>query len=496
MPKFGPSQLVEATLGASQVQKVVNDSLPKTLNVGQSDMDVSYVNVAYFAAAVGPVGNDQSGYVGSPLLFSQFQFKLGNFQNNVIHEFEWPRFVDLDGTDKPIPKLPSTLELMARLNGANAPADIFPVPANWPKEVWKPIEDLKTKWTEFTKNCMRTAEGKTFCDAILDARDLIAANYKQYRKIYPTKCPGGTPVEDSENLTLAHVYGWTPWIESGTGPKDCISAGLENTPGYSKNKYALYAKVKQEFDLLNYGKYTDKESYLFNPWVQFIHGRALLPDQLGIDNAYAYSVDDAVGNLNVAAEGYIVDIGSVEHLENKNPAEPPINIQLGYSHILPVNFVKYQVCSDKSPQKDVNPADPAFIISSTDPKHCPVYLYDDKVPPQKYTFTVDTPPPFTIIPTADVERNLASWSSGNGHPTKYNTTSYIDCSGNAGPPSSSKAWCCTLLTRSGIGVFGYSTPFVPPGAHTLLNNVVSTVKAEKDSMAPPGVRTCNMGKPD
>ena len=120
LPKFGPSQLVEATLGATQVQKVVNDSLPIAFNVTQADFDVSYVNVAYMAAAMGPYKNNQSGYVGSPLLISQFLPKLLAFQK----KFNWPSFIDINGTNGPIPKLPSTLELLARLSGVNAPTDL------------------------------------------------------------------------------------------------------------------------------------------------------------------------------------------------------------------------------------------------------------------------------------------------------------------------------------------------------------------------------------
>ena len=96
LPKYGPSQLVEATLGATQVQTVVNDSLPISLNATQADFDVSYVNVAYIAAAMGPYKNNQSGYVGSPLLISQFQPKLMNFEK----KFNWPTFIDLDGANQ------------------------------------------------------------------------------------------------------------------------------------------------------------------------------------------------------------------------------------------------------------------------------------------------------------------------------------------------------------------------------------------------------------
>jgi hypothetical protein len=107
---------------------------------------------------------------------------------------------------------------------------------------------------------------------------------------------------------------------------------------------------------------------------------------------------------------------------------------------------------------------------------------------------VRAPPPFTVIPTADVRKNLASWSSGNGNPTKYNTTAVIDCSGNTGiaPSQSSKAWCCTLLANNGQGVFAYSTPEVPPTAHQTLIHSVVTIPAEPSSMS--NAMTCNMGK--
>jgi hypothetical protein len=525
LPKYAPSQLFEATLGATQVQKVVNDSLPISLNVKNSDFDVSYVNVAYFAGAMGPVDNDQSGYVGSPLVYSDitegvnttlgFKSKLEKFQK----KFSWPQFIDLDGTKAPIPKLPSTLELMARLNGADAPADISPVisEADWKSgKFWQPIQDLKNNWTAFTdpKKCTHSPEKfTTFCDAILDAKALIDANYEQYKKIYPTKCgASATPVKETEALTLAHVYGWTPWIESGTGPKDCIKPTdnlLENTPHYPDNKYDLYAKVKLEFDKLNYGTYTDTPSYAFNPWVQFIHGSGLQSDQLGMPGVYAYSVDDAVGNLNVAATGYIVDIEGVANLENDTPAGPPLNIQLGFGEQGP-NFVTYRVaCKPNSPAREVNPANPQFIVNALNPEKCPVYLTDNKNPPQTYTFKVTSPPPQPpLVPPNEAWKDAiipqdvpdfskeAVWSTGNGNPTKYNTVRMIDCLGNAVDPAkgfytSSRVWCCHNNTVGGIGVRAYSTQQVPPAAHQLMQNVVGTIQAKTDPNSTEDF--CNMG---
>jgi hypothetical protein len=484
LPKFGPSQLVEATLGATQVQKVVNDSLPTSLNETQADFDVSYVNVAYIAAAMGPYMNNQAGYVGSPLLISQFQPKLMSFEK----QFDWPTFIDLDGTNEPIPKLPSTLELLSRLSGANAPTDL-PAVKTWPTDIWPPIQQIRENWANYSSTCTHSAEGfTTFCDAILDVRDLVAANYKNYLKLFENKTCVGTPVEETQDLTVAHVYGWSPWVESAGPGAGCSPTAnlLENTPGgYADDGFALYAKVKEEFDKLNYGTYSDA-AYNFNPWVQFIHGDAILPDQLGIPGVYAYSVDDAVGNLNVEAQGYIIDIGSTKNLENQMRAAPPVNIALGFEPDAPVNFETYGVCGDaSSQQKPVNPANPQFFINAAAPQNCPIFLTDSNK--QVYQFKVTTPPPFEMIPTQDL--SMAAWSNGKGA-NKFNTTSIIECSANKSQLS--KAWCCSLLPGSGAGVFAYSTPVVPPTPHQLLQNQVVTLKA--DPFADPDtMMTCNMG---
>ena len=74
LPKYNPSQLVEATLGANQdkVPPPTDGSITSFLYPTQADFDVSYVNQAYLAATMGPVDNDQSGYVGSPTQAREF----------------------------------------------------------------------------------------------------------------------------------------------------------------------------------------------------------------------------------------------------------------------------------------------------------------------------------------------------------------------------------------------------------------------------------------
>jgi hypothetical protein len=523
LPKFAPSQLVEATLGANQgkVPAPTDGSITSFLFPTQADFDVSYVNVADLAAAMGPVDNDQAGYVGSDMLPGGFTPLLNKFQSLNT----WPTFIDLDGTKTAIAKLPSPLELMARLSGAAAPSDLTPLTPkqSWPDNVWKPIQTLRTDWNTYSKapNCAHSPAGfTTFCDAVLDVAALIDANYQQYKVLMKAgTCTGGA-VSETPDRTVAHVYGWQPWTEAASGIKGegCGPTAnlLENTPGYgSEDKtYALYAKVKTEFDNLNYGgpsgvAWNPAAPYVFNPWVTFIHGtppgnRDPIPGNLGMAGVYAYSVDDAVGNLNVNATGYIVDVGSTMHLENKNPAGPPIAISLGFAITDAVRFDSYSVCGPNK-NKPVNPADPVFIISAIDPQDCDVWLTDNKG--TNYTFTVKptvkTPPLFTNIPTSAVIKvpSQAGWSTGKGYPesgnnpTPYDTTSIIDCSNNTSKLT--KLWCCTRLAPFngegfGSGVFAYSTPVYPPTGHGSYDNHVVTNPATGKVLAG---ADCNMGRP-
>jgi len=487
LPKNGPSQLFEATLGARQAQPVVNDSPPNSLDVTNADFDVSYVNVAYMAGAMGPYQNDQVGYVGSPMQPVQppggFRPILNQFEN----DFNWPRFVVTysDGTTERIPKLPSPLELLARLSGANPPADLDPVP-QWPTNVWAPIQALRNNWASYTSSCSHSANGyTTFCDALLDVKQIVMDNYANYQSLFTSTGPcKGTPVAATPDRILLHVYGWTPWTEakSGTGCGPAVNL-LENTPRYASNGYEKYSKVKLEFDNLEYGNYPDG-AYAFDPWVQFLHG----PKYLNIPGVYAYSVDDAVGNIQAEAEGFIIDIGSLTHLENQLPAAPPINIALGYASTDAVKFASYSVCKNEPARtKPVNPLNPAFIINANAPQNCPVYLTDNKPVQQTYTFTVTKPPPFTIFTLSQVMNGDAKWSNG---PTG-NTTSVIDCSGNQTTPpfqQSSKAWCCSLTSRS--GVFAYSQPD-PHDPHQSLTHTVVTIPALPNASSSDA--TCSMG---
>jgi hypothetical protein len=487
LPKADPSQLLEYTLGARVALTVKNPATdpPNALDLANVDFDVSYVNVAYLPAAMGPYQNNQVGYVGTPQHIDTFTAALDKF----LTDFPgWPQFVRTYPTP-PTPvtvlKLASPLEIFARLSPPSEfpPPDLTP-PPHWPDQLWAPIQALRTNWLKYAgkvNNSVGACRGLSeFCDAIIDVKTLMMANFENYKDIFPQKCTG-TPITLTDDVMIAHVYGWAPFTESATSPGGCPPTAnlLENTPGYSANNFAKYLRIKEEFDKLNYGKIPGA-SYVFNPWVLLIHNQ----EYVNAPNVYAYSVDDAVGNIQAEGTGFIIDVGSTQNLENPMPAEPPINISIGFGGPQPIQFTHYRVCeNDPSREKPINPNFASFIISANDPANCPIFFRDNKSPPQFYTFTITQPPPFTVFTNpAD-----AKWTE--------ETARVIDCSKNTGMPpfqQSSKVWCCEKLAgTAGNGVFAYTTP-EPHSAHATMNHFAVTHIAEQKISNP--AETCNMGK--
>ncbi len=493
LPKADSSQLLEYTLGA-RVQLVVTN--PKTdpsntLDLQNVDFDVSYVNLAFMPATMGPFQNDQVGYVGTPQTIDTFTAALNKF----LTDFPgWPQFVrtyPIPPTSETVLKLASPLEIFARLSppSIHPPPDLT-LPPHWPDQLWVPIQSLRTNWVTYAGKinsmgpCSEDEGSNNFCGAIVDVKALMLANFNNYKAIFPKQC-GGTPITLTDDILISHVYGWAPFTESATAPGGCPPTAnlLENTPGYSANNFAKYLLVKEEFDKLNYGT-LPAPKYAFNPWVQLIHGQKYV----NAPNVYAYSVDDAVGNIQAEGTGFIVDVGSTAHLENQLPAAPPINIAYAIG-TQDIRFTSYRICSVNAPDKAVNPFFQSFIINANDPANCPIFFLDNKSQPQLYTFRITKPPPFTVF----LNPANAKWTP--------ETAAAIDCSGNAGPSppppnpqyrQSSQVWCCEALADdNGNGVFAYTTP-EPHSAHQTQNHFAVTHIAEQ-SISNPN-ESCNMGK--
>jgi hypothetical protein len=143
------------------------------------------------------------------------------------------------------------------------------------------------------------------------------------------------------------------------------------------------------------------------------------------------------------------DVGSTQHLENHDPARPPITINYAIG-AQTIKMMNYSICKVDAPKTLVNPNFQSFVINANNPNSCPIFFRDNKSPPQRYTFTITQPPPFTFFANPAVPP-LPMWTP--------QTASVIDCSGNAGPPpyqQSSKDWCCELLAQAPVTEHGHT----------------------------------------
>ncbi len=440
-----PIQTTEYTLGA-----LIKTTDPWGINPLNVDYDISYVNDAYLPVAMEPHNNDKVGYIGSITPIGSFEASLNKFLTNYTG---WPQYIDVSlGKNPPtIMKVPSPVSLMPYYTAPNPPTDVTGV-TGWPKTNWPPIKKLKKQWD----TCTDPNATDAICPDIKKVAALFTANY--------VDCYGsGTPTQDQ---MTAQAYQWSPFNANCTvhpGLGDINYHLLQNTTGYYTDvpgktcdrltgnncDYTGYQKVKGRFDALQYWPgLPNAPNGQFDPWVVLVHGKDYLDSQ-----AYAYSVDDAIGNMQVPGDGLIIAVGGAVGLPNPDPASPPIQVGYGYGAKDRVQFTKYGACTT-TPDTAIDPTSPAFTIYSVE--NCPLSFIDNLN--NLYYFTIKTPPPYPALP-----------ASLTPAPANY---APIDCSDNA-PKSVGAAWCHTVLPGNVLsGVFAHSILGVG-GANTDTNYVIA-----------------------
>jgi hypothetical protein len=424
----------------------------------------------------------------------------------------------------------------------------YPDPTN-PQSTYDPTTGVVTtsggENTTLPKgSCGLNPAAGTFCAAIMDIKALIIRNYNNYVSIATAnRCSPIVPLTDF--TAIGHIYGWTPFTEfclpaavnllqetpfTAGGIASCTTAAASTPICYSGpfqgtppvKTYQAYQQVKTEFDDLNNNNQAlTGGDYNFNPWVNvLIHGPFV-----NAQNVYAYSVDDAVGNLQAAGQGFFIDVGSSQNLctcllnktnpcsgtpgptpacPNQNPAVAPINVTVAQNPSSSTNFTHYGLCkydpSDTISYKTVNRLSSAFIMSPSNPQQCPIFFDNRPVGNQTggqlYTFTVVTspsslpphPPPFTpctepnTVPrpvgcqvdqmTAQDINCRAKISSTNGSSTCGGSMQPSCVTANSPNTSingatfgqSSAPWCCVVNVLPSINGVWAQSKILPFGA--------------------------------
>jgi hypothetical protein len=416
----------------------------------------------------------------------------------------------------------------------------------------------------------------------MDIKALIIRNYNNYVSIATAnRCSPIVPLTDF--TAIGHIYGWTPFTEfclpaavnllqetpfTAGGIASCTTAAASTPICYSgpyegKNQdgtpnpvktYKVYQQVKTEFDdLNNNNQELTGGDYNFNPWVNvLIHG----PSFVNAQNVYAYSVDDAVGNLQAAGQGFFIDVGSSQNLcscllkstnacsgspganpacPNQNPAGAPINVTVALNNPLKsTDFTHYGLCkydpSDTISYKTVNTLSSAFILSPNNPQQCPIFLDNrpvgDQTGGQLYTFTVTTapsseppsPPPFTpcTMPNTvnpdgsrpvgcQVSQTTAQWINCRAQIDSKNGSA---CSGGscvtANSPNtsingatfgqSSAPWCCVVNVLPSINGVWAQSIILPFGKGKNKASWEHNVNTNVDA-GNTSTNICSMGQP-
>jgi len=364
-----PLQLTEYTLGA-----VDGTKNPMTLNPFNVDYDVSYVDTAYLPVAMEPFDNDQVGYVGMVMSIDDFNTAMDKF----LKDYKtWPTFVN--GKVPDFVKIASPLNVFGR-NLSQKQTDLSKPP-------WKPLDTLVANYTD----CVEKNGACDFCDKIRDIKKMFDVNLAAYKKNFNEwKCEQEHRASGDKMSMIGHIYGWTPFND---GCNNAELNLLENTAGYKANNYKEYHRVKSLFDDLQLapdGK--------FDPYVLLIHDKKYL----NAKNVYAYSVDDALGNMQVDGSGLIIAVGGKQRLPNPDEATPPVHVSIGSSKDNKVSYTKYRICNTGK-NRDVNPDFTSFNISINNISKCLLTLWDNNKPVRMYQFRITQQPPFPPGPGYDAK---------------------------------------------------------------------------------------------
>lgn len=409
-----PGQLAEFTFGDSPAANVPRKLFPENVNY-----NVSYVDHVYLPVAIGPKGNPYIGYTGTTENFKSFREKLGTFFADPQSGKGWPAYNLAGLTDEQLSqnkiKIPGGYNIFALRTDTQSPtivplprvvrSDGFPPTITLPKCLKSPescteeekqgiggaLQNIQNLW----KACAGDESffGKKDASAVIncsfktreDRNPLVGPTLNQqtfkqvyqfflknYNKYKSGACGNNNLKANLPPLVmLQHIYGFVPFNEG------CNNAGYNALVDTSTKDE--YEEAHRNYIELQYSTPTDKTTPHFNPYVNLIHDRLKT-------NAYAFSIDDAVGFMAEYGSGLIFTLGDAAGLENKDPFSFKTGFTVATPDLGKPSLIQYRACVIPEGQSDVE----CSLDGEAASKYTVSYVTDTKIP----TFKTNT-----VIPT-------------------------------------------------------------------------------------------------
>jgi hypothetical protein len=349
LPFVDPSQLLEFTFATV-------DPAPKPLRIDHDfvDYDISSVDQVYLPVAMDPVDNPFIGFIGSVLGRKVFSDKLDKFQKDFKWpKYKWPSYV----TNQNALRLPATFNVMNEIAHPGAPPPFDPAGDDIKK--LKVIQDMENLWDDCCgaewpgRDCKKPAKSPPTCDKMAQVAGLFDKNYDNYKKLCRK------PVDLTRDEMMAKVYGWVPFHSCPGG--DVINE-LKDTPNIGGD--AGYHKIANAYVDLQYHSPPDPSTFGdFNRYVELIHDKKYL--RVG---EYAFSIDDAAGNMLELGRGVNITVGAALGLGNVNPYDPwrffLFNVGAAKDKKDEPNWKKFRICqASDSPDCPSQPPDRVMKVS-------------------------------------------------------------------------------------------------------------------------------------
>ncbi len=415
LPPNSPSQLVEFTFSAA-ITKVTGDA-PFGWDDRVVDYDVSYVDHTYWPVAIEPLGNKNFiGYTGTVTKIDQNG--SGRVPSNGLSFREamtkflqdYAGWKEYSFGGKAMPRIPGAYNVLI------GPDSLYVTPI-----AGQTLKNMADLW----QNCVDHSGSSPDCPNLVAVRSFFDRAW-HYSNDQPAKGLDCGPAAETETLLRQYAYGWVAF----TTPK-CPSIDLKSTPGTP----VLDSVQLKNYLPLEYNYQTNPNTkQIFNPYVRLIHDPAYLAM-----SAYAFSVDDAVGNMQEIGNGLVYAFGGPQGLPIPKPYDPATIFYVNTGG--PPDFQKWLICpavnGQPAPSCDANSSDGSpfqnrsFKVAEVD-YPVTLSLIDGRGRP--YTLVVPRSP--------DTYSDSKAWANGNGSSCAAPNPSW--CSGldpNIQPaPNGVKVW--------------------------------------------------------